>query len=79
MAADIGKILKDALSNLKAEKDKIDRQISAIQGALAAMNGAIGKLRRAGSGASTQGPPTVRSVKRRPRMRLLRERPSASG
>jgi len=69
MPVDLGRTLRDALSQLTAEKDKIDRQISAIESALAAMNGTIGGWRRAGSSAPAQEASTARPVrKRRPRM-----------
>ena len=42
MPVDIGKTIRDALSQLRGERDRLDRQIAALQSALAEMDGKAG-------------------------------------
>lgn len=55
MPVDVTKALKEALSKLTAERQRIDRQAAAIQEALRAVNGANGGQRSSTARVVTRG------------------------
>lgn len=72
MPVDVGKTLRQALSRLNDDRQRLDRQIDAIQGALQALDG---RVRVSKVGAARAGrDASVRTGKRRTMSRAARRR-----
>ena len=79
MPVDVTKALKEALSKLTAERQRIDRQAAAIQEALRAVNGANGGQRSSTARVVTRGAKRGRRRMRHEQQRVRDQARSVGG